>query len=200
MKPVFFKSAADFRAWLEAQHQKRAELWVGFYKKSSTKPSITYPEAVDEALCFGWIDGVRKSVASDAYTIRFTPRKAKSQWSAVNIKRAQELADLGRMCPAGRKAFAGAKNQSRKYSYEQRHQARFQREQEWQFRANRRAWNFFQSQPPWYRRTATFWVVSAQKEETRQKRLATLIEDCEHGRPVKPLARPTVARPQREVP
>ncbi|MGO9087471.1 MAG: YdeI/OmpD-associated family protein [Terriglobales bacterium] len=194
MRPVFFKSPAHFRAWLDASHQKCVELWVGFYKKSSGKPSITYPEALDEALCFGWIDGVRRSVDSDAYTIRFTPRKPRSQWSAVNIRRAQKLDDAGRMRPAGRKAFAGARDQPRKYSYEQRRQASFQPEQERQFRANRKAWDYFQSQPPWYRRTATFWVVSAQKAETRQKRLATLIEDSGHGRPIKPLTRPVPKR------
>jgi len=190
MRVIFFQSPADFRAWLDAGHQKCLELWVGFYKKSSGKPSITYPEAVDEALCFGWIDGVRKSVKRDAYTVRFTPRKPKSQWSTINIKRAQELADAGRMRPAGLEAFAGAKDQARKYSYEQRHQASFQPEQERQFRANPRAWDFFQSQPPWYRRTATFWVVSAQKEETQQRRLDTLIAESARSRPIKPLTRP----------
>jgi len=194
MKPVFFESPVHFRAWLDASHQNCAELWVGFYKKSSGKPSITYPEALDEALCFGWIDGVRRSVASDAYTIRFTPRKPRSQWSAVNSNRAQKLADAGRMRPAGLEAFAGAKDQPRKYSYGQRHQASFRREQERQFRANRKAWDFFQSQPPWYRGTATFWVVSAKKEETRQKRLATLLEDSERRRPIKPLTRPVPKR------
>lgn len=166
------------------------ELWVGFYKKSSAKPGITYPEAVDEALCFGWIDGVRKSVDHDAYTVRFTPRKPRSQWSTVNMKRAQELVRAGRMRPAGLRAFAGAKDQPRKYSYEQRQQASFDREQERQFRANRQAWEYFQKQPPWYRRTATFWAVSAQKLETRQKRFETLIRDCAQGRPIKPLIRP----------
>jgi uncharacterized protein YdeI (YjbR/CyaY-like superfamily) len=194
MKPVFFKSPEHFRAWLDTSHQKCAELWVGLYKKSSGKPSITYPEALDEALCFGWIDGVRKSVDSDAYTIRFTPRKPDSQWSAVNIKRAQKLAKAGRMRSSGREAFARAKDQPRKYSYQQRHQPSFQRQQERQFRANRQAWAYFQTQPPWYRRTTTFWVVSAQKEETRQKRLATLIKDSEHARPIRPLTRPVPKR------
>ena len=189
MKPVFFKSPADFCAWLDASHMRCGELWVGFYKKSSAKPGITYAEAVDEALCFGWIDGVRKSVNTSAYTVRFTPRKPKSQWSAVNIKHAQEFADAGRMRPAGLKAFASAKGQLRTYSYEQRHQAKFQREQEQQFRANARAWAFFQSQPPWYRRTATFWVTSAKKKETQQRRLATLIADSECGKPIRPLTR-----------
>lgn len=193
MKPVFFKSAADFRAWLEARYEQYQELWVGFYKKSCAKPSITYPEAVDEALCFGWIDGVRKSV-DDAYTVRFTPRKLRSQWSAVNIKRGEKLARAGRLRPAGVKAFAGAKDQPRKYSYEQRQQASFEPAQERQFRAHRQAWDFFQKQPPWYRRTATFWVVSAQKPETRQRRLATLIQDCAWSRQIKPLTRPAAKR------
>ena len=194
VKLLFFQSPADFRAWLDTRHWQCRELWVGFYKKSSGKPSITYPEALDEALCFGWIDGVRRSVDHDAYTIRFTPRQPKSQWSAVNIKRAQELLRAGRMCPAGLKAFAGAKDQPRKYSYEQRHQASFDQEQEQQFRGEGQAWDYFQKQPPWYRRTATFWVVSAQKPETRQKRLETLIQDCAHGRPIKPLTRPVPKR------
>jgi len=197
-QPMFFKSCADFRAWLENNHPQCAELWVAFYKKSSGRPSITYPEALDEALCFGWIDGVRRSVDPDAYTIRFTPRKPRSQWSAVNIKRAEELAKVGRMRAAGLKAFAAAKDQPRKYSYEQRHQAGFNREQERQFRANRQAWSFFQKQPPWYRRTATFWVVSAQKEETRQRRLATLIHDSAQGRPIKPLSRPVPKRQEKK--
>jgi len=118
MRPAFFMSATNYRAWLEARHAECQELWVGFYKKSSGKPSITYPEALDEALCYGWIDGVRRSVGHDAYTVRFTPRKARSQWSAVNIRRAQELADQGRMHPAGLQAFEGAKHQPRNYSYE----------------------------------------------------------------------------------
>jgi len=194
MRPVFFKSPANFHAWLDAKHLTRAELWVGFYKKSSAKPSITYSEAVDEALCFGWIDGVRRSVDTDAYTVRFTPRQPKSQWSAVNIKRAQQLSGAGRMRPAGLKAFAGAKGQAPKYSYEQRHKASFDREQERQFRANAPAWAFFQSQPPWYRRTATFWIASAKKAETLQRRLDALIRDSEDGKPVKPLSRPTVPK------
>lgn len=194
MKPFFFKSPPDFRAWLETRHLTCTELWVGFYKKSSAKPSITYPEAVDEALCFGWIDGIRKGVDTDAYTVRFTPRKPRSQWSAVNIKRAQELSHAGRMRPAGLEAFAGAKDQPRSYSYEQRLGASFSPEQERQFRANATAWDFFQTRAPWYRRTATFWVVSAKKAETRQKRLDTLIRDSEACKPVKPLSRPIIPK------
>jgi len=194
MNLVFFPTAADFRSWLETSHQKSAELWIAFYKKSSGKPSITYSEALDEALCFGWIDGVRKRVDQDAYTVRFTPRRPKSQWSAVNIKRAQQLVKTGRMHPAGVKAFAASKDQTQKYSYEQRHQARFSPEQERELRASRRAWDFFQRQPSWYRRTATFWVISARKEETSKRRLHLLISDSEHGRPIKPLARPVPKR------
>jgi len=167
---------------------------LGSTRNPQGKPSITYPEAVDEALCFGWIDGVRQRVDDDAYAVRFTPRKARSQWSAVNTRRAQELADRGRMHPAGLKAFDGATHQPRKYSYEQRHQARFSPQQKRQLRANCKAWAFFRSQPPWYRRTATFWVVSAEKEETRQRRLDILIADSANGKPVKPLSRPVPKR------
>jgi uncharacterized protein YdeI (YjbR/CyaY-like superfamily) len=194
MNVVFFKSPRDFRRWLKTEHQKTGELWVGFYKKATGTPSITYPEALDEALCFGWIDGVRKSIDADAYMQRFTPRKPKSQWSAVNIKRAQKLAESGRMHPAGLKAFEGAENQTRTYSYEQRRQAGFDKVSERPFRTNAKAWDFFQAQPPWYRRTCAFWVLSAKKEETRKKRLATLIADSDRGQWVKPLQRPPVPK------
>jgi len=194
MKVVYFSSSSEFRGWLESKHQKKIELWVGFHKKSSGKPSVTYSEALDQALCFGWIDGVRKSVTADAYTVRFTPRKPRSQWSAVNIARVQKLAGSGLMSPAGLKAFEGAKDQTRKYSYEQRNDAAFRTEEESQFRANQQAWNFFQAQPPWYRRTSTFWAISAKKEETRRKRLATLICDSESNRPIKALARPSASK------
>lgn len=189
MTVKYFSAPAEFRLWLTARHQKSRELWVGFFKKASRKPSITYAEALDEALCFGWIDGVRRSVTADAYAIRFTPRKPKSQWSAVNIRHFERLSKAGRIHASGRKAFEGAKKQARTYSYEQRNEARFGKEAEAQFRANRKAWEFFQSQPPWYRRTATFWVVSAKKDKTREKRLSTLIEDSASGRPIKPLTR-----------
>jgi len=199
MKVVFFPSSTEFRRWLEATQQKCNELWVGFYKKSSGKPSITYPEALDEALCFGWIDGVRKKVNADAYTVRFTPRKPRSQWSTVNIKKAEKLSSAGRMHPAGLQAFAGAKDQARKYSYEQRKESSFNQEDERRFQAKPKAWDFFQAQPPWYRRTATFWVMSAKREETRQRRLATLIADSECGQPIKPLHRsPVPKRPEKK--
>jgi uncharacterized protein YdeI (YjbR/CyaY-like superfamily) len=194
MDPVFFPSSADFRSWLQAEGAKRTELLVGLYKKASGKPSITYPEAVDEAICFGWIDGVRRSIDADAYMVRFTPRKPRSQWSAINIRHVQRLTKAGRMRPEGLKAFEGATEQTRKYSYEQRGQAKFPVQDERRFRANRKAWEFFQAQPPWYRRTSTFWVVSAKKEETRQRRFATLVNDCECGRILKPLQRPPVSK------
>ena len=170
---------------------------VGFHKKSSGNPSVTYPKAVDEALCFGWIDGVRKSVNTDSYRVRFTPRKPKSQWSAVNIRRARQLVDSGRMQAAGLKAFEGAAAQSRAYSYEQRSAAQFSGAEDREFRANQKAWAFFQAQPPWYRRISTFWVISAKQEETRQRRLATLIADSGQGKTIAPLTRKSVRRKSR---
>jgi uncharacterized protein YdeI (YjbR/CyaY-like superfamily) len=189
MIPKFFPSAADFHSWLAASYRECAELWVGFYKKSSGKPSMTYPESVDEALCFGWIDGVRHSHGDDAYLIRFTPRRPRSQWSAVNLRRARALQAADRMLAPGLEALRAAANQPRKYSYEQRDQARLSPTGQRLFRSNRAAWDFFQNQPPWYRRTATFWVVSAVKEETRARRLAQLIADSAAGRTMKPLTR-----------
>jgi uncharacterized protein YdeI (YjbR/CyaY-like superfamily) len=196
MRIIFFPAPDDFRRWLETNGQKEVELHIGFHKKSSgkkkssEKPSITYPEAIDEALCFGWIDGVRHSIDADSYRVRFTPRKPKSQWSAVNIRHVDRLTKADRMRPEGLKAFEGAKDQPRKYSYEQRQHAVLPATDERRFRANRKGWAFFQAQAPWYRRVSTFWVMSAKKEETRRKRLATLISDCESGQLVKPLRRP----------
>jgi uncharacterized protein YdeI (YjbR/CyaY-like superfamily) len=177
MEPTFFVTPADFRAWLEAHHDAAAELLVGFFKTGSSRPSITWPESVDEALCFGWIDGVRKRRDDTSYTIRFTPRKPRSIWSAVNIKRVEELTALGRMRPSGLAALERRDDaRSRVYSFEQRDSA-LSPEDEADFRANTAAWDFFQSQPPSYRKTAVWWVVSAKKVETRRKRLATLIAD-----------------------
>jgi uncharacterized protein YdeI (YjbR/CyaY-like superfamily) len=194
--PTFFATPEKFRAWLEEHHDKRKELWVGFYKKGSGKPSITWPEAVDEALCFGWIDGIRKSIDADSYTNRFTPRKARSTWSAINIKRAKELERLGRMHAAGRKAFdARTDDRSALYSYEQRHAAKLPPEQERQFKANKEAWKWFQAQPTSYRKAAIWWVVSAKKDETKARRLAALIDDSAHGRTVQPLTRPAKPPP-----
>ena len=189
MDPTFFASPAEWRKWLEKHHASRAELLVGFHKKHSGNPSVTWPEAVDQALCFGWIDGVRRRIDELTYSIRFTPRKPRSVWSAVNIRRAEELIKQGLMSPAGMRAFeARLENRSRIYAYEQDDVA-FEAAQQKQFRANRKAWAFFSAQPNWYRHTATWWVVNAKREETREKRLAKLIEDSEQGRKLRHLDR-----------
>lgn len=194
MKPTFFKSQSDFRKWLEEHHATSKELLVGFYKKSSGRRSITRPESVDEALCFGWIDGIRKSIDAVSYTIRFTPRKPSSTWSVINIRRAQELIDQGLMRPAGLKPFQAKKeNKSGIYSYEQRSE-KLPEPYERRFKRNKTAWAFFEAQPPWYRKTAGWWVVSANKEETRLKRLMKLIEDSANGRTIAPLTRKRTAK------
>jgi uncharacterized protein YdeI (YjbR/CyaY-like superfamily) len=190
VKPRFFATPAAFRAWLEEHHDSSDELLVGFHKKASGKPSITWSESIDEALCYGWIDGVRHTLDDERYTIRFTRRRAGSEWSVVNIARAKELTRLGRMHPAGLRAFESRDERAAQYSYEQRRAAEFDPDAERAFRANAKAWAFFEAQPPSYRRLTTHWVTSAKKDETRAKRLATLIDDCAHGRRIKELARP----------
>jgi uncharacterized protein YdeI (YjbR/CyaY-like superfamily) len=191
VEATFFPTPADFRAWLEQHHDSESELLVGYYRKGSGKPSITWPESVDEALCFGWIDGIRRRIDDESYSIRFTPRKPSSTWSSVNIGRVAELTKEGRMRPAGLAAFERRSDaRSGIYSYERRKAARFEPEQEAEFRSDEAAWRFFESQPPGYRRTATHWVVSAKREETRRKRLATLIEDSRSGRRLRHLTRP----------
>jgi uncharacterized protein YdeI (YjbR/CyaY-like superfamily) len=188
---TFFATPDDFRAWLEGNHEGAGELWVGFYKVGSGRTSITWPQSVDQALCFGWIDGVRKRIDDASYVIRFTSRKPDSTWSAVNIRRIGGLAAEGLVHPAGIKAFAArADERSAIYAYEQRQAAELDAKAEEQFRANARAWDFFQAQPPSYRRTAIYWVISAKREETRARRLATLIADSEAGRTIAPLTRP----------
>ena len=180
--PKFFATPAAFRDWLEKNHDKASELLVGFYKRDSGRPSMTWPESVDQALCFGWIDGVRRRVDDVSYTIRFSRRRKGSIWSAINIRRATELHKLGHMHEAGRRAFeARSEQKSRIYSYE-RETASFTPEQEKQFRANKKAWKFFREQPPGYRRVATHYVVSAKREETRDRRLARLIDESAHHR------------------
>lgn len=163
---------------------------VGFHKKGSGLPSISWPEAVDEALCFGWIDGVRRSLDSTSYTNRFTPRRPRSTWSARNIAKVEELTRLGRMQPAGLEAYARrTEGRSRVYTYEQGDPVRLEPAYERSLRTNERAWAFFRAQAPWYRKSAAAWVTSAKKEETRLRRLATLIEDSEQGRAIPPLTR-----------
>ena len=182
VNPRFFKTPAAFRKWLSANHAKSKELWVGFYKKSSGKPSITWPESVDEALCFGWIDGLRKKVDEESYTIRFTPRKPSSTWSAVNIRNVGRLLKENRMQPAGLKAYQARKeNRSGIYSYEQRSPELIE-PYAGKLKRNKAAWKFFQAQPPGYRKTMNWWIVSAKQEDTRLKRLDKLIEESEQGR------------------
>ena len=181
MKPTFFKTPAAFRAWLEEHHATDAELLVGFYKRDSGKPSITWPESVDQALAFGWIDGVRRRVDDEVYTIRFTPRKPRSIWSAVNIRRVGELTAAGRMAPAGLAAFEKRDaKRSAIYAYE-RETAEFDAAALRQFKADKQAWTFFNAQPPYYRHTSTHWVTSAKRPDTRARRLATLIELSRNG-------------------
>lgn len=181
MKPKFFKTPADLRTWFESHHATVAELWVGFYKKDFGKASITWPQSVDEALCFGWIDGIRKRIDETSYMIRFTPRRPRSIWSAVNIKRAGELIEQGMMQPAGLKAFAAREeNRSGIYSYEQR-SPELPDQYRKVLKKNSRAVKFFDAQPPSYRKAANWWVLSAKKEETRRKRLGELIRLSANG-------------------
>lgn len=180
MRPRYFESAAAFRAWLDAHHDTASEIFVGVYRKSANRGTITYQQALDEALCHGWIDGIRRNVDEQRYTIRFTPRRPGSRWSAVNVRRVGELIAAGRMKLPGTRAFAARGADEAGYSYE--HRARgLDPAYEKALRANARAWTHFQSRPPWYRRTAGWWVMSAKKEETRQRRLATLVAHCERG-------------------
>jgi uncharacterized protein YdeI (YjbR/CyaY-like superfamily) len=195
MDPIFFATPDEWRAWLAEHHAGASELWVGFHKKASGRPGITWPQAVDQALCFGWIDGVRRSVDESRYVIRFTPRRRNSIWSSVNVARVKQLTEAGLMQPAGVAAYqAGAQAKSGVYSYEQRKDAKLPEPLDRQFRRHRKAWKFFQGQPPGYQRTAVWWVISAKKEETRLRRLAKLIEDSAHERAIKPLVRNSTFR------
>lgn len=187
MTPTYFATQQDFREWLEKNHDKEAGLWVGFYKVGSGKPGITWPQSVDQALCFGWIDGLRKSVDAQRYCIRFSPRNPKSIWSAINVRKVEELNKLGLMHPAGLKAFEKRDEQkSAIYSYENRPD-KLSTDYENLFKSHPKAWEFFQIQPPSYQRTAIYWLMSAKQEATRQKRLDELIADSETGLKIKPL-------------
>lgn len=181
MKPRFFRSPAELRRWLAAHHATETELVFGFYKKDSGRKGITYQEALDEALCYGWIDGVRRSRDAHSYTIRFTPRRPRSIWSQVNLKRVRELIDAGRMQRPGRAAYERRDEKlTRLYAFE-RESAALDAAQEKAFRANRAAWEFWNAQPPSYRKTVTWWVIGARKEETRRRRLEALIAACARG-------------------
>lgn len=176
MKPIFFRSASYFRRWLETHHGTATELWVGFYKKDSGKRGMTYAEAVDQALCFGWIDGVKRRVDEHGYTHRFSPRQSNSVWSKINIERAESLKRRGIMQPRGLEAF-DKRDPARSgiYSFENRPK-RFAPALDRRFRTNTKAWAFFQAQPPGYRRLMIFMVMSAKQDETKERRLARLIE------------------------
>jgi uncharacterized protein YdeI (YjbR/CyaY-like superfamily) len=186
----FFKNAATLRRWFERHHGTASVLHLGFHKKASGRPSVTYPEALDEALCFGWIDGVRHSIDTESYTTRFTPRKARSPWSKVNINRVGQLKKLGRMHRAGLRAFE-QRDRSRDTAYSREDglgelDAAAQRE----FKKQKSAWTKWQTRPPGYRRTASWWVMSAKKPETRARRLAILIDATAAGKNPPPLTRP----------
>ncbi len=183
MKPVFFATPAEFRAWLQRHHSTAEELIVGFYRKDSGKPSITWSEAVDEALCFGWIDGIRSKHSAIAYSNRFTPRRPQSNWSDINIAKVAQLTSEGRMQPAGMAAYAKrTEAKSRVYTYELEGMPEFPPAFAKKFKANKKAWAFFQGQPPFYRKLSTRWVIGAKQEATRLRRLDSLIVISESGR------------------
>jgi uncharacterized protein YdeI (YjbR/CyaY-like superfamily) len=186
--PVFFTSPAEWRKWLGVNHARQDELWVGFHKRATGKPSLTWPESVDEALCFGWIDGLRKRIDADCYMIRFTQRRAGSIWSAVNVRRVAELTKSKRMRAAGLRAFkARTAAKTAVYSFEQSKEPKLPPAYVKQFKANADAWRFFSSQAPWYQRQTTYWVISAKKEETQLRRLAKLIDDSAKQRRIDPM-------------
>jgi uncharacterized protein YdeI (YjbR/CyaY-like superfamily) len=191
-EPLFFTAPDQWRAWLERHHAEATEVWLGYHRTSTGRPSLTWPQSVDEALCFGWIDGVRKRVDDERYKIRFTPRKPRSHWSAVNVARVGELVEQGRMRPEGLRAFGRRREEATaQASHERTSPAVLRDEEERLLRADAAAAAFFDAQPPWYRRAATHWVVSAKREETRRRRLAQLIADSAAGRTVPPLTRRT---------
>lgn len=187
MKPKFFKNRNELRKWFEKNHDKEKEIWVGFYKKDSGKANFTWSQSVDQALCFGWIDGIRKSIDEDRYMIRFTPRNPKSNWSAINIKKIKELTKLGLMHPAGIEAFKKREDKrSEVYSFEQ-DKVKLSKKYELIFKSDKKAWEFFQSLPPSTKKPSIWWVMSAKKEETQLRRLDILIKSSEEGEKVPPL-------------
>ena len=182
MAPIFFANSAEFRKWLEEHHQTESELFVGYYKIGTKKPSMNWSESVDEALCFGWIDGIRKSIDEESYCNRFTPRNPKSNWSAINIKKVEELIRQGRMRPAGLAAYEKRREaRSEVYSYENKPE-QFSPELESRFRGNTAAWEFFSGQSASYKRTIMFYVMGAKQETTRFSRLDKLIQACAEGK------------------
>jgi uncharacterized protein YdeI (YjbR/CyaY-like superfamily) len=190
-EPIYFESPAAFRAWLEEHHATETEVWVGMWKKATGKQGLSWAQAVDEALCFGWIDGVMRRVDDERHIQRFSPRKPSSNWSAINIANVERLRKEGRMRPAGEAAFARRRDdRTAVYSHEQRRNPQLSPEEQAQLEADEAAWAYFSARPPSYRRQATWWVISAKRPETRARRLATLIADSAAGRPIKPLTPP----------
>ena len=185
-EPTFYAASAEWRAWLAEHHADAREHWVGFHRRATGRPTMTWPESVDQALCFGWIDGIRKRVDDERYMIRFTPRTPSSRWSRVNVARVAALTEAGLMHPAGLRAFE-ARTAEGTYSYEQRERAALDPDRERRLRADAAAAAFFDAQPPSYRRAATHWVMSAKREETRDRRLEQLVSCSAQGRPVPPL-------------
>lgn len=191
---IFFETPAELRAWFEANHETATELWLGYHRKRTGKPSVTWQDVVDQELCFGWIDSVRYSLGDDRSAQRITPRRRGSVWSAINIRRFQELEHAGLVHPAGRAAFDRRDDaRSRVYSYENRSKG-FDEPQEAEFRTHKRAWSFFEAQPPSYRKTAAFWVMSAKRDETRGRRLKTLIDCSRRGERLPQLVSPSRRR------
>ena len=184
--PTFFETEAAFRRWLEANYETAPELLVGFWKKGTGRPSIDWPQARDQALCFGWIDGIRKSLGEESYTIRFTPRRKGSIWSRVNVERYEALGAAGLMTEAGVRAYEENKGRSGVYAYENAQKELTAGETE-AFRANAAAWADWEKRPPGYRKVVLHWIGSAKRPETRAKRLAKLIEDSEAGRKIGPM-------------
>jgi uncharacterized protein YdeI (YjbR/CyaY-like superfamily) len=185
MKPRFFKSADEFYEWLRANHASKQELWIGFWKKATGKPSPTWQEAVDAALCWGWIDGIRKSRDADSYMQRFTPRRKTSMWSAINVARVAALTKEGRMQPSGRAIYeARDLNKVQGYSYESLTTSAFGEKELKRFKAAKKAWTYWESCPPGYKRIHTHWVMSAKRDETREARFAKLIAACAAGKRV----------------
>lgn len=189
MSIATFHSQREFRAWLQKNHKSTRELTVRCFKTGAKESGLTYRQALDEALCFGWIDGVRRAVDNQSFSTRFTPRKPRSKWSAINIRRAAELEAEGRLHPSGKAAFAArGLSPAKRYSYETRPT---QLDQSYlvRLKANKKAWTYFRGRPPWYQRTSSFWVMDAKREETRQRRLAELITRSARGEPIKLLDR-----------
>lgn len=188
-EPIFFKSPADFRSWLKKHHDKKDVQWVGYYKVATNKPSMRWEESVREALCYGWIDGLRKSIDEESYKIRFTPRRPDSHWSKKNLRMVKELIEEGRMRPPGMKAYKKRKEKKTgKASYESKTKT-LSKEYRHKLKTNPKAWKFFQDLAPGYTKTSVHWVMSAKQEKTRQKRFKILIDSCEQGKKIPPLRR-----------